>query len=321
MGFDVIFFFVHRLPLLHLRLPGRLDLGDGRGKCHELCVRKALFDGGEAEIVIGMSVGHVHGLERFSARSHDVGDFFRVGEGELRVDEDRVLLARHEGRVHQETVFRRRHDLQRELLRLDGGVAFTGERGVRRNGLLGLGCGGRSRVVRWCLFLAADEQGKQSEREHGSLDSVLHDASKMRTDTRCRADSERRLRRGNKRQVAANLRQKARRFRGPEATQGGKSVRRAEKDSTGSSTSRRVGRSKSSERNHRLIDPLLERGDAAFAELPKTEAAAAVVRELGELLAPHLATEEAELIPYLRGIKGFPPLMSFSAAGAVGKPE
>lgn len=59
--------------------------------------------------------------------------------------------------------------------------------------------------------------------------------------------------------------------------------------------------------DHRLIDPLLERGDAAFAALPDTKAAAAVVSELTTLLWPHLATEEAELIPFLRPAKDFPP--------------
>lgn len=58
--------------------------------------------------------------------------------------------------------------------------------------------------------------------------------------------------------------------------------------------------------DHRRIDPLLERGDRAFADLGKPEAALAVVRELSELLAPHLATEEAELIPFIRGAKTFP---------------
>lgn len=60
------------------------------------------------------------------------------------------------------------------------------------------------------------------------------------------------------------------------------------------------------EADHRLIDPLLERGDRAFAELPKTEEASAVIRELSELLGPHLALEEAELFPFLRGAKEFP---------------
>ena len=36
-------------------------------------------------------------------------------------------------------------------------------------------------------------------------------------------------------------------------------------------------------------------------------AAAQVISELGVLLDPHLATEEAEVIPHLRALKGFPP--------------
>ncbi|HXK17892.1 MAG TPA: hemerythrin domain-containing protein [Polyangiaceae bacterium] len=60
--------------------------------------------------------------------------------------------------------------------------------------------------------------------------------------------------------------------------------------------------------DHRLIDPLLERGDRAFSALATSQAdALAVVRELKTILDPHLATEEAELIPFLRTAKTFPP--------------
>lgn len=58
--------------------------------------------------------------------------------------------------------------------------------------------------------------------------------------------------------------------------------------------------------DHRRIDPLLQRGDAAFGRLPNADDALAVVRELRELLEPHLATEERELIPFLRDSKDFP---------------
>jgi hemerythrin-like domain-containing protein len=60
------------------------------------------------------------------------------------------------------------------------------------------------------------------------------------------------------------------------------------------------------EGDHRRIDPLLERGDRAFAEAVRSDEAIAVVRELDELLHPHLATEESELIPFLRDAKTFP---------------
>jgi hemerythrin-like domain-containing protein len=59
--------------------------------------------------------------------------------------------------------------------------------------------------------------------------------------------------------------------------------------------------------DHRKIDPLLEEGDRAFAKLPQAAGARAVVRELQRLLEPHLATEEAELIPHIRPAKEFPP--------------
>jgi hypothetical protein len=57
---------------------------------------------------------------------------------------------------------------------------------------------------------------------------------------------------------------------------------------------------------HHLIDPLLERGDRAFEALPDTQAAKAVITELKTLLDPHLATEEAEVVPLLREAKQFP---------------
>lgn len=60
--------------------------------------------------------------------------------------------------------------------------------------------------------------------------------------------------------------------------------------------------------DHRRIDPLLESGDAAFAALPDTGAALGVIRELARLLDPHLAIEESELIPHLRGNRTFPEL-------------
>lgn len=57
---------------------------------------------------------------------------------------------------------------------------------------------------------------------------------------------------------------------------------------------------------HRQIEPLLQRGDQAFEELPSTSDAAAVVAELRALLDPHLAAEEAEIIPFLRAVKELP---------------
>jgi hemerythrin-like domain-containing protein len=60
--------------------------------------------------------------------------------------------------------------------------------------------------------------------------------------------------------------------------------------------------------DHRHIDPLLERRDRAFADLPQTaEAATQIIAELTALLDPHLATEEAEVIPHMRAMKAFPP--------------
>jgi len=58
--------------------------------------------------------------------------------------------------------------------------------------------------------------------------------------------------------------------------------------------------------DHRVLDPLLGRGDRAFAALPAPGEARAVIAELQALLEPHLALEEAEVIPRLRGFKDFP---------------
>jgi hypothetical protein len=58
---------------------------------------------------------------------------------------------------------------------------------------------------------------------------------------------------------------------------------------------------------HRRIDPLLERGDRAFADLPTARAAIQVVEEIDELLRAHLASEEMGVVPLMRGAKTFPP--------------
>ena len=59
--------------------------------------------------------------------------------------------------------------------------------------------------------------------------------------------------------------------------------------------------------DHHRIDPLLERGDAAFADLAEMRSeAVAVLRALSALLAPHLATEESEIVPFLRDAREFP---------------
>ncbi len=59
---------------------------------------------------------------------------------------------------------------------------------------------------------------------------------------------------------------------------------------------------------HHRIDPILTRGNAAFAELPGTTDALAIIEELHTLLDAHLDMEEAVLIPTLRGAKQFPAL-------------
>ena len=57
---------------------------------------------------------------------------------------------------------------------------------------------------------------------------------------------------------------------------------------------------------HHLIDPLLARGDQAFGDALQLDEARAVVAELSSLLDSHLAYEEAEVVPNLRGGKEFP---------------
>lgn len=58
--------------------------------------------------------------------------------------------------------------------------------------------------------------------------------------------------------------------------------------------------------DHRRIDPMLERGDRAFADLPAVAAARQVIGDLGALLDEHLALEEAEIVPFLRSATDFP---------------
>jgi hypothetical protein len=65
---------------------------------------------------------------------------------------------------------------------------------------------------------------------------------------------------------------------------------------------------------HREIDPLLERGDRAFADLDHPAEALTVVRALDAALAEHLALEERVVIPTLREAKQFPPLPDDVAA-------
>src|SRR5262249_43029070 len=58
---------------------------------------------------------------------------------------------------------------------------------------------------------------------------------------------------------------------------------------------------------HHRIDPLLERGDAAFTYLAaRATEAAAVIAELGALLDEDLAVEEAHVPALLRGARDFP---------------
>lgn len=57
---------------------------------------------------------------------------------------------------------------------------------------------------------------------------------------------------------------------------------------------------------HHHIDPLLEKGDAAFADLAHPDQAEAVLNELKMLLDEHLAFEEANITGSLRDTKEFP---------------
>ncbi len=65
---------------------------------------------------------------------------------------------------------------------------------------------------------------------------------------------------------------------------------------------------------HHHIDPIIESGNAAFADLSHPENAEAVVHELKTLLDEHLAFEEAEITPSLRDNKDFPIPPDDSAA-------
>jgi iron-sulfur cluster repair protein YtfE (RIC family) len=57
---------------------------------------------------------------------------------------------------------------------------------------------------------------------------------------------------------------------------------------------------------HHQIDPVLEKGDAAFLDLAHPDEAMSVLNELKALLDKHLTFEEAEITPSLREGKEFP---------------
>jgi hemerythrin-like domain-containing protein len=58
--------------------------------------------------------------------------------------------------------------------------------------------------------------------------------------------------------------------------------------------------------DHQRLDPLLEAGERAFAKLPATAEAAAIVAEMAALLDKHLGLEEQKVVPLLRGASAFP---------------
>ncbi len=58
--------------------------------------------------------------------------------------------------------------------------------------------------------------------------------------------------------------------------------------------------------DHQRLDPMLEAGERAFAKLPATAEAAAIVAEMSALLDKHLGLEEQKIVPLLRGANTFP---------------
>jgi hypothetical protein len=58
--------------------------------------------------------------------------------------------------------------------------------------------------------------------------------------------------------------------------------------------------------DHGRLGPLLAQGQQCLAQAPVSPQASAVVGELIALLDPHLAIEEAEVVPFLRASKTFP---------------
>ncbi|HEY7374059.1 MAG TPA: hemerythrin domain-containing protein [Polyangia bacterium] len=60
--------------------------------------------------------------------------------------------------------------------------------------------------------------------------------------------------------------------------------------------------------DHQKMDPMLEDGDRAFADLAENvRPAVRVVGSLGGLLHSHLETEETHVVPFIREAKAFPP--------------
>jgi hypothetical protein len=65
---------------------------------------------------------------------------------------------------------------------------------------------------------------------------------------------------------------------------------------------------------HKRIEPLLARGDAAFSGMTDVGAAREVVKELSALLDEHLRLEEETIVPALRAARQFPPPPNDAAA-------
>lgn len=65
---------------------------------------------------------------------------------------------------------------------------------------------------------------------------------------------------------------------------------------------------------HHHIDPVIEKIDAALVDIAHPENAEAAFNELKTLLDEHLAFEEANITPFLRGAGDFPPPADETAA-------
>ena len=108
----------------------RAALGPGAGNCFRGLAAYSL-DRGQAEVVIGVRVGHVHGGQGLLALEDHRDEAVRVGERELAVDQDRLLVTGDERRVDEEAGGRSGEHRRRELAVGGGDGRAGGDDGER----------------------------------------------------------------------------------------------------------------------------------------------------------------------------------------------
>ncbi|SPU95541.1 Uncharacterised protein [Burkholderia cenocepacia] len=122
-----------RAPVGELAVLAGLDRGDGLRRRDDLRIRERRVNGFQPEVIVGVAVAHVDGLERLAARLDPAHQRLSVVALELGVDQDRLGLARND-------FGRNREDRMRARI-----VDIDGQRGSDA-----CGCGAEQRSRREC---------------------------------------------------------------------------------------------------------------------------------------------------------------------------